>query len=613
MAFQGMHEEQYTLAQFARRVGISESRARAMRAAGDRLPPPDITDAGGHPLWRESTIDRWCRRVGRPVPRQARGLAAWNDATEPAPVMFSGEVLSRSRAGRPFRVHAIVSDTTNGHLLQLTPFDREWVHPREAVRVATELLEPAFWDDAVIIVPLTGSFGEAEYDLYNIDAFRLNLPPKAAGQRERRLLSFLKAPVAEEPELPAPAAVQAESAGLYLPADIERVLGRPMPIWLDGSCTPQAARRFEAFGHGATFTVPDTTTAWPATRDRLDAAFEWGMPDRFPQAFAALARDALETLAEVVGKHASQGERGRGWYLVARPARPGWRVTLENAARDAARTEVDLDAAAAELERLRPLEAEQPYPGVLGEALSDATRLLGWLLRRHRPDLVFDTTVRVTITCAGPVAEQWQQTLTPVPDAERTDLAATRRVARLISPDISPREEEVFRYVQDNREQLTGLWRDHAGRLVAELTEKSWDGHSLLDVEWPTNLPDGWTDHTVIAADAESTGGVFALTPMPNGQLRADPLPNPGSDPEYTWGYSGTGPSNLYDALVRCALGIWPSSSASDWLYQPADDKSELWRYISTSAQEGPIRLPWPQIREWAEADRQRATSRTDR
>ena len=159
MAFPGVHEEQYTLAQFARRVGISESRARAMRAAGDRLPSPDATDAGGHPLWRESTIDRWCRRVGRPVPRQARGLAAWDDAREPAPVMFSGEVLARSRAGRPFRVHAVVSDTTNGHLVHLTPFDLEWVHPRESVRVAAQLLEPAFWDDAVIIVPPTGSFG----------------------------------------------------------------------------------------------------------------------------------------------------------------------------------------------------------------------------------------------------------------------------------------------------------------------------------------------------------------------------------------------------------------------------------------------------------------------
>ena len=164
--------------------------------------------------------------------------------------------------------------------------------------------------------------------------------------------------------------------------------------------------------------------------------------------------------------------------------------------------------------------------------------------------------------------------------------------------------------MERNRDQLTGLWRDHAGRLVAELTEKSWDGHPLLDVEWPAGLPDGWTDHTVIAADAESTGGVFALTPMPDGRLRADPLPNPGDDPGYTWGYSGTGPSNLYDALVRCALGTWASRSDRDWLNQPPPEESELWRYISTAPQQGPVRLPWPQVRAWAEADHRRAMSR---
>ena len=91
-----MHEEQYTLAQFARRVGISEGRARAMLAAGDRLPRPDVSDADGRPMWRQSTIDRWCRRVGRPVPKDAKGVASWQDASEPAPVMFCG----RSWSGR---------------------------------------------------------------------------------------------------------------------------------------------------------------------------------------------------------------------------------------------------------------------------------------------------------------------------------------------------------------------------------------------------------------------------------------------------------------------------------------------------------------------------------
>jgi len=524
--------------------------------------------------------------------------------------MFSGEVLARSRSGRPFRVHAVIWDTANGHVVQLTSFNFEWLRHEEAARAAAQILKPRFWDDAVIVIPLTGTFGGADYDLYSVDTYRLK-PLREAGQsHERGLFSFLKAPAAEEPEPPDPAAISVETTGLYPAAEIERVLGRPMPMWLEGSCTPRAARRLEAFGQGATFTVPDTTTAWPAARDRLDAALEWGMPNQFPQSFAALARDTLETLQDVQEKHASQRERGQGWYLVARPARPDWRLTFEQAARDAARMDVDLDAAAAELERLRLLEAQQPYPGVLGEALFEATSLLGWLLSSHRPELVFDATVRVVIICAGPVAEQWHQTLIPVAADEQAKLVASRRIARLLSPDISPRTEEEFGFVQKSRQELIGLWRDHAGRLVAELTERAWDGSPLLNVEWPTNLPHGWNDHTVIAADDQSDGAVFALTPLPDGQLRADPLPNPAADPSYTWGYSGTGPSNLYDALVRCALGMWASPSSDDWLNQLAPPNSELWEYITTAAQNGPIRLPWPQVQAWARADRNRAMSR---
>jgi hypothetical protein len=610
MSLQGAYEEQYTLAQLARRVGISESRARAMRAAGgDRLPPPDAIDAGGHPLWRKSTIDRWCRRVGRPVPKGTRDLAAWEDATEPAPVMFSGEVVTRSSWGRPFRVHAIVWDTPNGHLVQLTSFNLEWVDHREAVRAAAQVIEPAFWADAIMIIPPTGSFGEAEYDYYNIDAYRLKLPSGEGRSRERRLLSFLKPPAADEAETLDPAAVLVETAGLYYPAEIERVLGRPMPLWLEGSCTPEAARRQEAFGQGSTFTVPDTTTPWPLVRERLQAAVGWEMTGRFPQAFAVLARDALTTLDEVQAKHAKQGERGQGWYLVARPARPSWDVAIESAARVAAQLETDLDDVATELEGLRPLEATQPYPGALGEALDEATSLLGWLLRDQRPELVYDAAVPSVIELAGPVAEQWHQTLTPIPERERVQLAATRRVARLISPSISPRTEEEFHYVETNREKISGMWRDYAGRLVAELAERSGDGHPLLYVEWSTNLPRGWTDHTVVAADPES-GAVVALTPLLDGQMQADLLPNPGAEPSYTWGYSGTGPSNLYDALIRCALGLWRSRSGNDWLNQPPPDGSELWRYVSTTAKDGPIRLPWPQIQAWARSDRKKAMSR---
>ena len=164
--------------------------------------------------------------------------------------------------------------------------------------------------------------------------------------------------------------------------------------------------------------------------------------------------------------------------------------------------------------------------------------------------------------------------------------------------------------MENARRQVVGIWRDYAGRLVVETTEESWDGHPLLEVEWSTGLPADWNEHTIIAADPEAdVGAVFALTPMLDGTLRADPLPNPGSDPSYTWGYRGTGPSNLYDALVRCALGIWASSSADNWLLKPPPDGSQLWHYISTAPKESPIRLSWPQVQAWARADRKRALS----
>ena len=61
------HPPLHTVAQLARRIGISEGRARALLAA-QRLPVSDYVDVDGHPLWFESTIDVWCRMTGRTPP-----------------------------------------------------------------------------------------------------------------------------------------------------------------------------------------------------------------------------------------------------------------------------------------------------------------------------------------------------------------------------------------------------------------------------------------------------------------------------------------------------------------------------------------------------------------
>ncbi|MGW0060947.1 hypothetical protein ACWDTT_13595 [Streptosporangium sandarakinum] len=87
--------------------------------------------------------------------------------------------------------------------------------------------------------------------------------------------------------------------------------------------------------------VPEASPAGPKPGHRL---LSLGMPESHPQAFAQLARDALATLAEVRQGHATQRERGDGWCLVARPARPDWPIDLEQAARSAAEAPVDLQA-----------------------------------------------------------------------------------------------------------------------------------------------------------------------------------------------------------------------------------------------------------------------------
>ena len=56
----------HTVAQLARRIGLSDGRVRAMLAkTPGALPVPDEYDADGHPLWRATTVDPWHRKRTR--------------------------------------------------------------------------------------------------------------------------------------------------------------------------------------------------------------------------------------------------------------------------------------------------------------------------------------------------------------------------------------------------------------------------------------------------------------------------------------------------------------------------------------------------------------------
>jgi hypothetical protein len=209
---------------------------------------------------------------------------------------------------------------------------------------------------------------------------------------------------------------------------------------------------------------------------------------------------------------------------------------------------------------------------------------MAWQLHEQRPEIPLHPAEAYGDTFAGPVIDQWRQTLAPVPEAETA--RQTRRVRRLLqtwAPD-----------------DLTELLRDPCGRYVAVLRGDR--GKLWFSAEWPYELPDGWNERTIIAADHDSSGAVFALTPTPSGHMDVSPVPllEPGSGPSFAYGYGGGSPQTLYHALIRTALAV-PKCP----LGPRAEYDSALWDAISTT--DGPLRIPWPTVQEWARADAARA------
>jgi hypothetical protein len=128
------------------------------------------------------------------------------------------------------------------------------------------------------------------------------------------------------------------------------------------------------------------------------------------------------------------------------------------------------------------------------------------------------------------------------------------------------------------------------------------NGDLCFHAEWPHDLPQGWNEWTIIAADYDSCRAVFALSPTASGHIKADPVPlEPGTGPSFAYGYDGGSPYALYQALIRCVFG---TTDAPFTLMQvqgtakPDQGSSTLWHAIATA--EGPLRLPWPTVQHWA-------------
>lgn len=585
MALFGAFPEPHTLAQLARRAGISEGRARALLGEG-KLPKPNQADADGRPLWSATTIDAWCRQTGRPLGEKGAWLHRAAPATAPAPVLFQGIIQHESSFSR-IELYAIVWDTPNGHVVYLTPVYDEngsgGAHPDTIAEAAQSLVRPAFWPQALIVQPIAGGIGTSlSVDSVYMNLHRLDAMPSgdtadvADGWLRRRRTRTLQRP----------GQVQVRFNGMVEPSEVAAVTGAPVPIWIDGTCTAPAVKRAQAYN--STFTVPDTVTDWPAARDQVLAALAADMPDAFPAGFAALAVDARDTFEDVRALHGRQRDDGDGWYLVARPAPPDLPFAAEVAI-SAAEPSSDVDALALELTQLRGVEASLSTSEPEGDAYETAVNLLTWQLRKDRPSAL---TGRIEIygdTYGGPVADQWRQTLEP---ADGTVLS-TRRVRRLLGTW--------------DRENLLEVLRGPGDMHVAIL--KNEHGDLYFHAEWPYDLPRAWNERTIIAADRESAGAVFALTPTATGQMTADPVPlEPGTGPSFGYGYDGGSPYTLYQALIRCALGTPEAPFTLNDVEanaEPSKVKSDLWQALATA--QGPLRLPWPTVLQWTRSDATKA------
>ncbi|MFI6341368.1 hypothetical protein [Streptomyces sp. NPDC050535] len=615
----------YTLAQFARRVGISESYARTLLAKHDRLPKADGTDADRKPWWRPDTIDRWCQDTGRALPDDAAPLYRRPAASAPAPVTFDDDVLlpGSRRTGKQVPVRVTLYETDHGPVVWVQRYTslEYYVDDRSrAARAAAYVLPPALWRDAVILVPDELSFRDREdWMTPDVDAYRLD-PPEGAGpeQLPRWVPKFIK-PRTEGPDrTPAdPATVPVREAGLPDVDVVARVVGHDLPLWWRGTCTPDAVRRARTMGEGALFNVADSTTKWPEHRTWILAACEHKMYEAFPQAWTVLAKDTLDAFDQARTQITQATGRGSGWYAPASPAAPDWPATVETTVRAAAARQLQPGYAAAELHEVRNAEAQEPWDSAYGEALWEAARSLAGHLVHYSPEDVFTAVNRELIATAGPVAQDYRAQLTPLPEdfVEELRNRPTRRLMRLLTKETHLPTLKHYGFLDDALKDLAQLFTDPGGRWVAEFKP----GHSHFDdaehpdlaVEWPTGKPPaGWGEQTVIAGD-KASDGVFALTPTPDGGLRIDPLPSSGGATEYTWGYPGTGPGQLYDALTAATLDTWEDTS--QWLNQFFGRRSHasgLWKAIQDAKQHGPIRLHWPEIVEWTREDQAAATGR---
>ncbi|MFY1687418.1 hypothetical protein [Plantactinospora sp. WMMB782] len=326
----------------------------------------------------------------------------------------------------------------------------------------------------------------------------------------------------------------------HLVEQIARTMRAVLPVWLGGTETvaiADAALR----NPGRTLTVDDTT-GWPGQEASLRLALQARFPELYPLGWAMLAADGAARFNEVVAGHARIPDRGEGWYLVARPQLPQPPEPLRQLLVEAvAPTELG-ERALAEVAALRAAAAiiadDDPRSTLYRSA---AEKLASWTLQaqmaqfpqpRPRSSTVHPDPAKlitVTATWAGPVAETWLRTLTPVVDLPAA--LRLRRAANLLRYTRRGGQGKWPDFPDARPGEVRAAYLDPAGRLVLVLSDPAGpDPTPWVCAEWPCDatVAASWTDDTVLAADrpvpGAAAGPLLALTPGVD-DVRVDPFP----------------------------------------------------------------------------------------
>ena len=593
-----------TLAGLATRVMIALRRAEHLHSEG-RLPVWEINDPNGQPLWDTSTVDRWCEGIDPAGAEDPVLLLTSPTADAPAERLFYG-VLDQPTTDGPVRLHTICWGTEHCQVLSLhetddTRGDRVWDLDHLAV-AATQLISPRLW--ATTIVLLAGGIAFDRTPHPRVSMYQLTAHPTdhvAAG-----------IPCGPKAGRSLPPIPIARFVGDATTGDVARVIGTPVPMWLDGTCLPDIIE--QARTSPVTVTVPDTITTWPQALARMIAARTAGLKDTHPAAYAMLAADTSETLASVRDTRAELVDGGDSWYLAAVPQTAT--LPLEVEAELTTPPTPPADQIITDLVALRRIEATLPVDKPEGEAFERAVQRLRTAAMSIDPRTAADALlIQAGTLVDGPITERWRASLTPHPDPAKVwNQRRGQRLLRALTPD------EVSEILIDDAGLLVALERPRTGRRILRYR-----------AEWPTGLPAGWTQETVIAGDhggGYTCGPVFALTPDARGhhgqRISLIPALTTTRADAFAWGNGWSGQKGrqaLYDALLRIALNDpvgssgpwgmpygrkWDADASTDpagWLerFGPDDYDSTLWNAITGT--NGPLELRWTDVRRWARHD----------